>query len=64
MNKNIIDEIIINLLIIQVKRLRIENVHLEEKLEQFDAISLELRKANALVEDLKEQIQTKTCLER
>lgn len=45
----------------EVKRLRVENARLEEKLEEFDAMALELRKTNALVEDLKEQIQTKTC---
>ena len=41
-----------------------ENQKLEAKLDEFDKINLELKKANAAVEDLKEQIQTKNCLER
>ncbi len=48
----------------QVRSLRNENVRLEEKVEEFDRVSLELKKASAAVEDLKAQISTKTNLER
>ena len=48
----------------EIRNLRQENQKLEAKLDEFDKINLELKKANAAVEDLKEQIQTKNCLER
>ena len=48
----------------EVRNLRNENVRLEEKLEEFDRINLDLKKAAALVEDLKAQIVTKNNLER
>lgn len=58
------DGVLIYFFFFQVHTLRNENVRLEEKLEEFDQISLELRKASAQVEDLKAQIATKNNLER
>eukprot|EP00095_Tigriopus_kingsejongensis_P012174 maker-scaffold345_size201316-snap-gene-1.22 protein:Tk12174 transcript:maker-scaffold345_size201316-snap-gene-1.22-mRNA-1 annotation:"hypothetical protein BRAFLDRAFT_63857" len=48
----------------EVHVLRNEKVRMEEKLEEFDRIRLELSKANAIVEDLKAQVAKKTNLER
>ena len=48
----------------ELRSLRNENVRLEEKVEEFDRVSAELKKAAALVEDLKEQIASKNTLER
>ena len=48
----------------EVHQLRNENVRLEEKLEEFDKVNLDMRKASAMVEDLKEQVAKKTNLER
>ena len=48
----------------ELRSLRNENVRLEEKVEEFDRVSAELKKALALVEDLKEQIASKNNLER
>ena len=46
----------------EVRGLRNENVRLSEKLEEFDKISNDLKKAEAQVEDLKEQIKAKVKL--
>jgi len=48
----------------ELKRLRCENARLEERLEETDRAAIELKKASALVEDLKAQIATKNNLER
>ncbi|XP_059080579.1 restin homolog isoform X3 [Tigriopus californicus] len=48
----------------EVHVLRNEKVRLEEKLEEFDRVRLELSKASAIVEDLKAQVAKKTNVER
>ena len=47
-----------------IHTLRIEKVRLEEKLEEFDQIKMNLLKAQANVEDLQAQLLTKTNVER
>ena len=49
---------------LQVHDLRSERCQLEEKLELFDTTQLNLRKLQSQVEDLREQINVKSDLER
>ena len=48
----------------EIHTLRNESVRLEEKLEEFDAMKIELGKSNAQAEDLKEQLNSRLDLER
>ena len=48
----------------EIHSLRNENVRWEEKLEEYDTMKIEWRKATAQAEDLKEQLNSKLDLER
>ena len=48
----------------EIHTLRKENVMLEEKLEEYDTMKIELGKATAQAEDLKAQLNSRLDLER
>ena len=48
----------------EIHTLRNESVRLEEKLEEYDTMKVDLRKVNAQLEDLKEQLTSKHDVER
>ena len=57
-------KVVLEMRIEEIHTLRNENVRLEEKLEEYDGMKIELGKAKAQAEDLNAQLNSRLDLER